>query len=42
MVSYQDLPRGMGAENEERPQQAFCYRAGDKTKGLGLEECRER
>lgn len=41
-VSYQDLPQGMGAENEESPLQAFCYRAGDKTKGLDLEECGER
>lgn len=40
-MSYQDLPQGMGAENEVRPQQAVCYRAGDKTKGLDLEECEE-
>lgn len=30
-------PLGVGAESEERPQKV-CYRAGDETGGLDLEE----
>lgn len=32
---------GNGAESEERLQQVVCYRAGDGTAGLDLEERRE-
>ena len=31
----------MGAESEERPQQTVCYRPGDETGGLNMEERRE-
>lgn len=35
-------PLGIGAENEERPQQKVCCRPGDETGGLDLEEQREK
>lgn len=31
-------PLGMGVKSEERPQQKVYSRAGDKTRGLELEE----
>ena len=34
-------PLGMGAESEERPQQKSCYRPGDETGRLGMEERRK-
>lgn len=33
-------PLGMGTEREQRPQQVACYRAGDESGGLDLEERR--
>lgn len=30
-------PLGMWATNEERPQQAVCFRAGHRTERLGLQ-----
>lgn len=37
---HQDLfiPLEKGAENKERLLQVVCYRAGDETGGLGVEE----
>lgn len=34
-------PVGMGAESKETPQHLVCYRAGDESGGLGLEERKE-
>lgn len=31
-------PLGMGAAKEERPRQKVCYRSGNETGGLDLEE----
>lgn len=38
-VGGEDLcdPLGMESEKKGRPQQMFCYRAGDEAVGLGLE-----
>lgn len=40
---HQDLPSppGMGVKRKERLPKLVCYRAGDKTGGLDLEERRE-
>lgn len=35
-------PLGMVTERKERPQQVFCYRTGNVTRGLDLEEQKER
>lgn len=37
---HQDLLNhlGMGAESEKKPEQVVCYRDGDETEGLDLEE----
>lgn len=42
-MCHQDLlsPPGMGAKRNERLPKLICYRAGDKTGGLDLEERRE-
>lgn len=42
-MCHQDLlsPLGMGAKRNERLPKLVCYRAGDKTGGLDLEERRE-
>lgn len=41
---YQDMfsPLGMGTDSEERLQQVVCYRDGDETEGLDLQEGREQ
>lgn len=35
-------PLGMGSEREERLKQVICYRAGDESGGLVLEERKKR
>lgn len=35
-------PLGMGSEREERLKQVICYRAGDESEGLVLEERKKR
>lgn len=41
---YQDLLSllGMEVKSEDRPQKVVCYKTGDKTRGLDLEELGKR
>lgn len=39
-VFHHNLPQGKGTESEERPHHMVCYRAGDETGGLNMEERR--